>query len=574
MRNKKFYLKTLTFMLMGVLCLMTSCSHDDDPLSAPTIKLDNADATYTVKVGKTLKISPQYQYIHDAVFAWKIDGKVVSTDSTLVYNATELGDKYATLEVINSAGETYAEMKISVVKLMAPTITMIVPDEGYTIVTGSDLAFTPEISNSDGITYSWTVDGAEKATTKDYTFNSSTEGSCTVKLKATNEDGSDEVSIPVKVCKPEDMPFSWTFDQTVFNMSTGRSIQLEAFDVANDFNGDYTWTVDGVQKQTGKSASYVFSETKEGAHTVVVTMKNNYTIMNQTLTVNVCPPEGTYKRTATTSSSVLWNKVYEFKAAPGQFVNAGYTATTMEEANAYAASCLKRNSYVSLGAYGGYIILGFDHSIENDGDYNLEISGNSFKGSSEPGIVWVMQDENGNGQPDDTWYELKGSAFDEGLEVRNYYVTYYKPKAPGMSVQWTDNMGGRGSIDYLMFHQQNYYYPAWVTSDSYVLRGSKLSPRTREVSPGYWSNDEFEWGYVDNYSPIDRLTDDINYGAAANGNHMKINNAITYDGKPANLKYIDFVKVQTGLQTKAGWLGENSTEVFNVRDFNIVKKSK
>jgi hypothetical protein len=35
-----------------------------------------------------------------------------------------------------------------------------------------------------------------------------------------------------------------------------------------------------------------------------------------------------------------------------------------------------------------------------------------------------------------------------------------------------------------------------------------------------------------------------------------------------------FVKVQTGLQTKAGWLGENSTEVFNAKDFNMVKKNK
>ena len=38
--------------------------------------------------------------------------------------------------------------------------------------------------------------------------------------------------------------------------------------------------------------------------------------------------------------------------------------------------------------------------------------------------------------------------------------------------------------------------------------------------------------------------------------------AITPDGKPANLKYIDFIKVHTALNVSAGALGENSTEVF------------
>lgn len=46
---------------------------------------------------------------------------------------------------------------------------------------------------------------------------------------------------------------------------------------------------------------------------------------------------------------------------------------------------------------------------------------------------------------------------------------------------------------------------------------------------------------------------------------------MTYDGRPADLKYIDFVKIQTGVQAKAGWLGENSTEVFGISDYNLLK---
>lgn len=64
------------------------------------------------------------------------------------------------------------------------------------------------------------------------------------------------------------------------------------------------------------------------------------------------------------------------------------------------------NTWVSLGGWGGYIVVGFDHSIDNSssgykGGYNFSITGNAFKGSSEPGIVYVMQDTNGNTLPDD-----------------------------------------------------------------------------------------------------------------------------------------------------------------------------
>ena len=71
---------------------------------------------------------------------------------------------------------------------------------------------------------------------------------------------------------------------------------------------------------------------------------------------------------------------------------------------------------VSLGGWGGYITFGFDHPVENKDGYDLQILGNAFYmsgsteyGSSEPGIVLVSRDENGNGLPDDKWFELKGS---------------------------------------------------------------------------------------------------------------------------------------------------------------------
>ena len=90
------------------------------------------------------------------------------------------------------------------------------------------------------------------------------------------------------------------------------------------------------------------------------------------------------------------------------------------------------------------------------------------------------------------------------------------------------------------------------------------------ITENYWVNHEYECGYSDNFSPIDRLADD-NHNASVNCNYFKISNAVTYDGRPADLKYIDFVKIQTGVQAKSGWLGENSTEVFGISDYNLLK---
>ena len=175
--------------------------------------------------------------------------------------------------------------------------------------------------------------------------------------------------------------------------------------------------------------------------------------------------------------------VFEYTPAPGQFINetktGGFTGNeaTPEAAAAYAEQRMESGAFVSLGGFGGYIVVGFDHSIDNTGSYDFGVEGNSFKGSSEPGVVWVMQDENGNGKPDDSWYELKGSETGKETTIQNYSVTYYRPSEPQQPVKWTDSEGNSGEVDYLKaFHQQDYYYPLWIKEDSYTLTGTCLDP--------------------------------------------------------------------------------------------------
>lgn len=110
------------------------------------------------------------------------------------------------------------------------------------------------------------------------------------------------------------------------------------------------------------------------------------------------------------------SKVLDYHPAPGQFVNLlpkYENGDNQEIMNAKACEALKNNNQgtVSLGGYGGYIVVGFDHTIENvSGSHDFKILGNAFNNNSEPGIVRVAYDQNKNGIPDENeWYELAGS---------------------------------------------------------------------------------------------------------------------------------------------------------------------
>ena len=257
-------------------------------------------------------------------------------------------------------------------------------------------------------------------------------------------------------------------------------------------------------------------------------------------------------------SARLPYQVIEYLPAPGQYINekvSGFDEITSEaDACRQAEKRLADNLYVSLGSWGGYIIVKFREKIINKEGDDFAIGSNSFDSSSEPGIVWVMQDINGNGLPDETWYELKGSYFGRDGYQRNYWVTYYRPEVKG-NTEWIDSDGASGQVSWVgNYHNQDYYYPNWVKENSYTLHGSRLPLQAvQDPLTGNWINESFEWGYADNFG------EDFNF--TKGWNYFNISNAIDENGLPVNLSSIDFIKVQTAINGSAGWLGENSTEV-------------
>ncbi len=246
-------------------------------------------------------------------------------------------------------------------------------------------------------------------------------------------------------------------------------------------------------------------------------------------------------------------EVVEFLAAPGQFVNEGYAATTMAEACDYAQSRLENRHYVSLGGFGGYIVVKFKTPILNsEGDYDFGIYSNTFEGSSEPGVVWVAYDANGNGLADDEWYELRGSESGKATTIQNYAITYSRTDDEGR-IAWRDNRGESGVIERNAAHRQD-YFPRWVTADEYTLSGTLLPDNSEWSDKNQeWVLHAFEWGYVDNFSATDMATD--------RANRFRILDARDAMGEAVVLPHVDFVKVQSATNVIHTAIGEVSTEV-------------
>ena len=268
------------------------------------------------------------------------------------------------------------------------------------------------------------------------------------------------------------------------------------------------------------------------------------------------------------------SKVIEYNPAPGQFVNKlplyeeGDTYETMRQKAEEAIIGTNRGT-ISLGAWGGYVTFAFDHSVVNlPGKRDFVVHGNAFQsashaagGSSEPGIVMVSIDRNQNGLPDDPFYQLRGSEYDNPQTTHHYSITYNKASG---DIPWSDNQGNTGAVYKNTFHSQP-YFPQWLTDTTLTFYGSCLPDNAEDLSGNgsYYLLHFYGDGYVD-CNPNDGLPTDTTQLCA-----MDIACAVDDQGKAVDLPCIDFVRVYTGVNQECGWLGETSTEISLARDLHI-----
>lgn len=221
---------------------------------------------------------------------------------------------------------------------------------------------------------------------------------------------------------------------------------------------------------------------------------------------------------------------------------------------------------VYLGGFGGYIIAGFDHNVMNvEGKADFEVFSSGV--SPEPAVVYVMCDENGDGKPNETWYELKGSEFENKETIRNYSLTYYKAADEKSNIRWKDNQQQSGELisGYNGVTSSPWWWGA-AESDSITFTGTRLPQAYIDNGTGdtqNWIVPEgiFTWGYAENNYGND-------YSKESKSNKFDLANAVDADGNPVKLPHIRFIKVQTGVLQQAGWLNEISSEVQGARDLN------
>lgn len=294
-------------------------------------------------------------------------------------------------------------------------------------------------------------------------------------------------------------------------------------------------------------------------------------------------------------------KVLDFLPAVGQFTNKlpeYKDGDTQETMNAKVLEAIGNNNrgMISLGGFGGYVVVGFDHTIKNvEGKRDFRVLANAFYaaanpdpnapigGSCEPGVIMVAYDANKDGIPNDNeWYEIAGSshidpsqelwyqrAKDAGCNVnlyRNYEITYHRPQKEPSSrdewstyISWEDNQGNKGYKVKNQYNAQS-YFPQWVTTDKLTFKGTCLPQNGIDESGkgNYFVLYKFLYGYADNETN------------AADDSAIDISWAINNMGQNVELPGVDFIKIYTGINQENGWLGECSTEITGVEDLHIL----
>lgn len=355
----------------------------------------------------------------------------------------------------------------------------------------------------------------------------------------------------------------------------------------------YSWSVTNAPSvnyslvnTTAKEA--LFAAAEVGTYELAVVINDKGSTQTQKVKVFVGVEASAYK--------TFIAKVIDFKPAPGQFINdlpAANDGDTFDRiltrVNTYLAK--KNGDLVSLGAFGGYIVFGFDHTVINvKGKRDFRVLGNAFwadanpnpnsnmrGGSSEAGVIMVSYDKNKNGLADDEWYEIEGAGHKLEKTIPNYEITYYRPDpnkkpVPGGGtgtvlftdmeyIYWKDNQGKDGYlVQNNAYNHSLDYWPKWLKDQASVtFKGTRLPDNAVDESGtgSYFVQYAFLYGYADNApNNDDDSAIDIDWAIDKNGNKVQ-------------LPGIDFVKVYNGLNQQAGWLGESSTEIMGATDLHL-----
>lgn len=337
-----------------------------------------------------------------------------------------------------------------------------------------------------------------------------------------------------------------------FKVEVGKSLPL----IPSVMNGDkstYSWAVNGEVVSSDKS--YTFMASKIGNYNLQLKVSNESGSDSKTIPIN-----------AFSTNSPFITKIFDYQYGPGQ--HASLIPADWKGSDFIGQPWTGSKIYTSLGGWGGYITAGFDHTIKNGTGVDFAVYAQPGA-SSEPGLVFVMNDANNDGIPNDgEWFEIKGSEYNNTETIHDYQVTYYKPVGNG-NVTWKDNKGKRGEL-VPVFDSATWWWSGYGSQTEVTFTGIKLPDAYKNIStqvdtenwvirPGLLAS-----GYAECYNNLD-------YNTSLNANLFDISNAVDKTGNPVNLSGITFIKVQSGVFQIAGWLNEVSTEISGAADLSLIE---
>jgi len=283
--------------------------------------------------------------------------------------------------------------------------------------------------------------------------------------------------------------------------------------------------------------------------------------------------------------------VLEFAPAPGQFVNHPAFNDPRRALGPPAGggtSAPNNNSVVSLGGFGGYLVLGFDHTVVDDplNPFGMDaiVFGNAYWVAGNPNRHWaecatieISLDLNENSLADDAWYLIPGS-----------HIT--NPSSQLMAQQWDDDIE-----DDRLPPDDETWIPAgdsgaWET-EAFALPVALFGSPVL-TNPIAATGREGIYGYAD-YSPTlilgdvngDNIVDDATISPEAfyafpddpytvgmtvgsgGGDAFDIAWAIDpITGGAAQLHGFDFIRLTSAVDSVSPLLGEKSAEIDAVAD--------
>ncbi|MBL0926388.1 MAG: hypothetical protein IBJ11_01890 [Phycisphaerales bacterium] len=151
------------------------------------------------------------------------------------------------------------------------------------------------------------------------------------------------------------------------------------------------------------------------------------------------------------------DRVLSYTPAPGQLINDpafNDPARALGPPVGGGISAPDNSKLVTLGGFGGSIVLGFSQTVRHDPSNPFGVDaivfGNSFSVGAnlnrrwaEAGVIEISRDANSNGVPDDPWYVIPGSHLAWGAAMSRTAVNWSdaNPSLPPANKDWYPDPG-------------------------------------------------------------------------------------------------------------------------------------